>query len=144
MPTDCPDGGSSGRPVPLFFSPVYDCPVEHRGQEGLKVRPPLNETLFPVHRPSGLKRADWNFFFIFSKTIFFFTFPPLYILVYTNMKLKKRKKDSRLTYWPFFYSPGGQKTIIHLCFKETSPECIPAVKTNLLQFVLGNTIYLLD
>ena len=28
-------------------------------------RPPLNEKLFPVHRPSGLKMADWNFFFFF-------------------------------------------------------------------------------
>ena len=26
------------------------------------VRPPLDKELFPVHRQSGLKRADWNFF----------------------------------------------------------------------------------
>ena len=31
-----------------------------KGNEDL--RPTLNEKLFPVHRPSGLKRADWNFF----------------------------------------------------------------------------------
>ena len=50
-------------------------------------RPSLNEKLFPVHRPSGLKRADWNVcFFIFKKNIFL-NFFLLYILVYTNMKL---------------------------------------------------------
>ena len=40
------------------------------------LRPPLIEKLFPVNRPSGLKRADWNFFFIIfeekkKKTHFF-------------------------------------------------------------------------
>ena len=37
------------------------------------IRPTLiNEKLFPVHRPSGLKRAEWNFFFlmIFLKSFF--------------------------------------------------------------------------
>ena len=29
------------------------------------IRPPLNKKLFPVHRPGGLKRADWNFFYFF-------------------------------------------------------------------------------
>ena len=39
--------------------------------------PPLNKKLFPVHRPGGLKRADWDFFFmikffmIFEKSFFF-------------------------------------------------------------------------
>ena len=28
----------------------------------LTMRPPLNKKLFPVHRPGGLKRADWDFF----------------------------------------------------------------------------------
>ena len=32
-------------------------------QEGADLRPPLNKELFPVHCPSGLKRADCNFFF---------------------------------------------------------------------------------
>ena len=41
----------------------------------LGVRPPLNEKSFPVHRPGGLKRAYWNFFFSFKKT-FFFNFSP--------------------------------------------------------------------
>ena len=35
-------------------------------------RPPLSEKLFPVDRPSGFKRADWNFcFHIFEKSLFF-------------------------------------------------------------------------
>ena len=39
------------------------------------VRPPLNKKLFPVHRSGGLKRADWNFFFmIFEKSFFFSVF----------------------------------------------------------------------
>ena len=38
------------------------------------IGPTLNEKLFPVHRPSGLKRADWNFFFIFFfSPLFFFS-----------------------------------------------------------------------
>ena len=41
------------------------------------VRPPLNKKLFPVHRPSGLKRANWNFYFHISK-IFVFTFPSVH------------------------------------------------------------------
>ena len=28
--------------------------------------PPLNKKLFPVHRPGGLKRAEWDFFLFFS------------------------------------------------------------------------------
>ena len=36
------------------------------------LRPPLNKELFPVHRPSGLKRADWNFFFFNFTNNFFF------------------------------------------------------------------------
>ena len=32
------------------------------------IGPPLNKKVFPVHRPGGLKRADWDFFFmIFEK-----------------------------------------------------------------------------
>ena len=27
------------------------------------LRPPLNKKSFPVHRPGGLKRADWDVFF---------------------------------------------------------------------------------
>ena len=38
----------------------------------LKVGPPFNKELLPVHRPSWLKRADWNFFFSF----FFIFYPP--------------------------------------------------------------------
>ena len=28
----------------------------------LEVGPPLNKKVFPVHRPGGLKGADWDFF----------------------------------------------------------------------------------
>ena len=42
------------------------------------IRPPLNKKLFPVYRPGGSKKADWNFFFIFSKKLFFVTFPPVH------------------------------------------------------------------
>ena len=49
--------------------------------ENSKVRPPLNKKLFPVLRPSGLKRADWNSFFFIFKNIFFFLLSSLYILV---------------------------------------------------------------
>ena len=31
------------------------------------IRPALNKNLFPVYRPGGSKRSDWNFFLIFSK-----------------------------------------------------------------------------
>ena len=29
----------------------------------IDVRPSLNKKVFPVHRPGGLKSADWDFFF---------------------------------------------------------------------------------
>ena len=38
------------------------------------IRPPLDEKLFPVDRPSGFKRADWNSFFFD-----FFFFPKKYV-----------------------------------------------------------------
>ena len=66
--------------------------VEHAETHHHIIRLPLNQKLFPVHRPSGLKGADWNFFrniFIF---IFFLNLFPQYIQVYTNMKLKKKKR----------------------------------------------------
>ena len=31
------------------------------------LRPPLNKKLFPAHQPGGLKRADWDFFFMIKK-----------------------------------------------------------------------------
>ena len=37
------------------------------------LRPPLNTKLFPVHRPSGLKRADWKFYFMIFEKVFFFS-----------------------------------------------------------------------
>ena len=45
------------------------------------VRPSLKEKLFPVYRPGGSKRADWNLFFPLFKKLFLFLLFPLYILV---------------------------------------------------------------
>ena len=70
------------------------------------LRPPLNKKVFPVYRPGGSKRADWNFFFHLSKKIYFFYFPPVHSSL-KKMKLgkkKKRKKKSRPPDWQF-YSP---------------------------------------
>ena len=36
-----------------------------------RMRPPLSEKLFPVDRPSGFKKANWNFFSIFLEKVFF-------------------------------------------------------------------------
>ena len=72
------------------------------------IRPPLNKTLFPVGRPTGLKRCDWNSFFSCFKFIsFFFYYFALYILVYTTMKLGI--KISRHPDWRTGndYSPKG-------------------------------------
>ena len=83
-----------------------------------RVGPPLNKELFPVHRPSGLKRAVWNFFFsIFSKKN---------IIIYKK-KLNEKKKDSRPTDWPLFCRTGGQETIIRLRMASSNPP-----------FVIGN------
>ena len=65
------------------------------GGDGVSVaydslRPPLNKKLFPVHRPGGLKRADWDFFFmIFEKS--FFSQSSRYILVNEKLKTEKKK-----------------------------------------------------
>ena len=54
------------------------------------MRPPLNKKLCPVHRPSGLKRADWIFFSHIFQNVFFLL-PLLYNLVYKN-EIRKKKK----------------------------------------------------
>ena len=42
----------------------YNGGIQQPGESPLQgPRPPLIEKLFPVHRPSGLKSADWNSFF---------------------------------------------------------------------------------
>ena len=67
----------------------------------MSVRPPLNKKWFPVYRPGGSKRADWNFFFIFSIFFFFFfTFPPVHSSL-TKLKIGRKKKipTSRLAYF---------------------------------------------
>ena len=80
-----------------------------------KLRPSSNKKSFPVHRPGGLKRAYWNFFFLFS--IFFFLFtpppPPHVHSSFKKMKLGKRK-DSRPPNWLFICPPGSQETIFYL------------------------------
>ena len=95
-----------------FFMFRLDTPPPTPTQ--LAIRPPLNEKLFPVHRPSGLKRANWNFFsHIFNKRFFFLPFPPVHSSLYKH-EIRKEKKQKRPNNWPSFYSPGGQETIIHL------------------------------
>ena len=73
--------------------------------------PSLSEKLFPVNRPSGLKRANWNFFFHN-----FGNFGPKnqYILVKKKKSHKKNKKISDCPTGVFFLPPGGQETLIHL------------------------------
>ena len=55
------------------------------------VRPPLNKKLFPVHRPGGLKRADWDFLFMIFENSFF-SQSCWYILVNEKLKTEKKKK----------------------------------------------------
>ena len=52
-------------------------------------RPSSNKKSFPVHRPGGLRRAYWNFFFHLFKI--FFTFPPVHSSL-KKLKLGKKKK----------------------------------------------------
>ena len=55
------------------------------------VKPPLNKKLFPVYRPGGSKRTDWNFFFfILSKKKKIFLLFSLYILVYKKNEFRKK------------------------------------------------------
>ena len=81
-------------------------PSQH-GRPGWWPRPPLNKKWFPIHFPSGLKRADWNFFFMIFENSFF----PLNFL--KNEKMKKIK-IFRPPDWLFFPPPDGQETIYHL------------------------------
>ena len=68
-------------------------------REPLCLRPPLNKKVFPVHRPGGLKRADWDSFsLIFEKS--FFSQSCWYILV------NEKKKNSRPPDWLCRQSPG--------------------------------------
>ena len=52
------------------------------GLKGLMtfMRPPLNKKLFPVHRPSGLKRAEWDSVFsCLKKKKKLFDYPPPHV-----------------------------------------------------------------
>ena len=65
--------------------------------------------MFPVYRPGGSKRADWNFFFfIFSQENIFLVFP-LYILVYFFAHPVHRKRFC--TEWPKVRPPHSHPTI---------------------------------
>ena len=57
----------------------------------LDTRPPLNEKLFPVHCPSGLKRADWKCYF--HNCLFFLPCPPVHSSLYKHEIRKKRIPD---------------------------------------------------
>ena len=61
------------------------------------IRPPLDKKLFPVHRPTGLKRADWNLFSYFLKNAFF----PSYFLYLINITLNMEKNPALSTGFVF-------------------------------------------
>ena len=68
--------------------------------------PALNKKSFPVHRPGGLKRADWNFSpHIFP--LFFFFYSTVYNFVYKN-EIRK-KKNPGLPAGRFFAHPAHRK-----------------------------------
>ena len=60
----------------------------------MNLMPPLNKKLFPVYRPGGSKRADWNFFFHLFKKKKMFTPPPVHSSLKKN-EIRKKKKKSR-------------------------------------------------
>ena len=77
----------------------------------LAIRPSSNKKSFPVHRPGGLKRAYWNFFFpILKKILIFLLFHP----VHSSLLKMKLGKNSRPPDWLFFRPPGSQETIFLL------------------------------
>ena len=99
--------------LPSFADYRVVCGLYHGGRRLCEeVRPPLNKKLFPVHRPGGLKMADWNSFFYIYIYIFF-TPPPLYNVVYKN-EIRKKKKKSCPSDWPCFCPPGPQETTFYL------------------------------
>ena len=67
---------------------------EECGSSRGQVRPPLNKKLFPVHRPGGLKRADWNFLSFFFFFFFFLSTSPPPPPV--NYSLEKKEKSPDL------------------------------------------------
>ena len=76
------------------------------------LRPPLNTKLFPVHRRTGLKRADWN--------NNFFSLPPCTILFVKNEIRKKKIPNSRLAvFLPTW--PTGNNLLLKGGLKSRSP-----------------------
>ena len=83
----------------------------------IPVRLSSNKKSFPVHRPGGLKRAYWNFFFMFSIFLFFFLLFPLYILVKKNCDYGKKRKrfllNGGLTYIPLCsHTPSDSPSLL--------------------------------
>ena len=103
-------------------------------------RPPLNKKLFPVHRPSGLKRANWNsfsFFSYFPSPNFFYLVNmtlKMYILVYEKMNLGNKSLWS----WPFLRPLGRQETIFYLRVALGTQKSLLFVKSNRQREVTGN------
>ena len=69
------------------------------------------KSVFPVHRLSGLKWAYWNLFFHIFQKHFFLPSPHVHSSSYKH-EIEKKNPDRPTG--RFFYSPGGQETIIHL------------------------------
>ena len=106
------EGVISGRPACLFSRWLLWLCVR-------LARPPLNKKLFSVHRPSGLRRADWIFFLMIFENSFFPRFSQ-YILVneFFLKKPRKVKKNRDLPTGPFCCPPGGQEQGAHAGLKS--------------------------
>ena len=85
------------------------------------LRPPLDKELFPVHCPSGLKRADWNFFFSdFQQKNIFHTFPPCtFLFIKKDKSGKKKRNPDRPT--GNDYSPNGGLRVTAIIL---DPKCL--------------------
>ena len=89
-----------------------ECEVGRHSLHGfhlaVQIRPPLNKKSFTVHRPDGLKRANWNFFFPYFSKSFSFVYSPLYTLGYKN-EIRGEKTFPALPAGRFFAHPAHRK-----------------------------------
>ena len=96
------NGGDKDYGVLMYFIPVThygdsSCPHQVHPQIVVTLqivqllRPPLNKKSFPVHRPGGVKRAEWEVLFHVFNQKKIVTPPSLYILVYKNGIRKTNK-----------------------------------------------------
>ena len=124
------EGGGGGLVLPTTCYSFYHDP-----------RPPLIEKLFPVDRPSGFKRADWNFFFhiFFKKWFFSHIFGRKFFKKKSVHSSHNKKKDFRLAVFP----PGGQETIIHLSM-ALSVSTFHCRSSNIYQLTITSTVSLLS